>query len=90
MGRASRIAKWIKSSWEYTSKGASARKLTAFAIMVCVVFVHFIWMIHSSSKGDFSLLISVLYADYSFVGLLLGMTTYQYIKDNSSKPGSNE
>lgn len=90
MGRVGRITKWIKSSWEYASKGASARKLTAFAIMVCVVFVHFIWMIHASSKADFALLISILYADYGFVGLLLGMTTYQYIKDNTSKPGSNE
>lgn len=83
MGRISRIARWIKSSWEHTTKGASARKLTAFSITSCVVSMHAMWVSHAYSKEDFSLMVSILYADYAFVAALLGMTTYQYLKQNN-------
>jgi len=82
MGRISRISRWIKSSWEYTTKGASARKLTAFSITSCVISMHAVWVAHAFSKEDFTLMVSILYADYAFVGALLGMTTYQYLKQN--------
>jgi hypothetical protein len=45
--------------------------------------MHAMWMSHAYSKEDFSLMVSILYADYAFVAALLGMTTYQYLKQNN-------
>jgi hypothetical protein len=67
------------SSLDTHTKGFSARKLTAFGVMICVIAAHIKWL----SLADFSLLGEILLIDYAFVGALLGMTTYQNIKTNS-------
>ena len=67
------------SSLDNHTKGFSARKLSAFVIILCVVAAHIKWL----SLADFSLLGEILMIDYAFVAALLGMTTYQNIKTNS-------
>ena len=64
------------SSLDTHTKGFSARKLTAFAVMLCVIAAHVKWL----SLGDFAMLGEILLIDYTFVAALLGMTTYQSIK----------
>lgn len=68
------------SSLDNHTKGYSARKLSAFAVMLCVIAAHIKWL----SIGDFSLLGEILIIDYGFVAALLGMTTYQNIKQTNS------
>lgn len=69
--------KKIFASLDTHTKGYSARKLTSLSITLCVIAAHIKWL----SLGDFSLLGEVLIIDYSFVSALLGMTTYQAIKN---------
>ena len=66
------------SSLDTHTKGYSARKLTSLSVMLCVIAAHIKWL----SMGDFSLMAEILVIDYSFVAALLGMTTYQKIKQN--------
>ena len=63
-----------------SGNGASARKLTAFAVMILVVFLH-LWYFRYQYKheGDFSLTIEILVIDYLFMALLLGLTTFESI-----------
>jgi hypothetical protein len=68
------------SSLDTHTKGFSARKLTAFVIIICVIAAHIKWL----SLADFSLLGEILMIDYAFVAALLGMTTYQNIKTNNN------
>jgi hypothetical protein len=79
---------WNKlvSSLDVHSKSFSARKLSAFAVMVCVITAHIIWLMHSFKKEDFSLLESVFIIDYGFISVCLGMTTYEAIKNRSNAP----
>lgn len=63
-------------SLENNTKGFSGRKLTAFAIVICVIAAHIKWL----SLGDFSLMGEVFMIDYSFIAALFGMTTYQNLK----------
>jgi hypothetical protein len=65
-----------------TKDGFSARKLSAFIIMVMIVAAHVAWLKKAFMENDFSLLEEVLMIDYSFVSLLLGLTTYETIKGN--------
>jgi hypothetical protein len=64
------------------SQGFSARKLSAFVIIICCIAAHIKWM----ALGDFAQLTTVLTIDYSFIGLCLGMTTYQAIKKDANTP----
>jgi len=68
----------LLSALDTHSVGFSARKLSAFVIIVCCISAHVKWM----ALGDFSQLTTVLTIDYSFIALCLGMTTYEKIKSN--------
>lgn len=65
------------------SEGYSARKLSAFVIIICVIITHVKWI----SLGDFDELDMVLAIDYSFIGVCLGMTTYETITKIRTKKG---
>lgn len=77
----------LQSAFDTHSKGLSARKLTAFAIVLCVFVAHIAWIKNAFIKNDFSLLEGLLIIDYGFVTTLLGMTTYEAIK---KKPNDSE
>ena len=66
----------IIDSFKMGSNGFSSRKLTAFAIITCIVAAHVKWL----SLGDFTMLGEVFIIDYGFVAALFGMTTYSGIK----------
>lgn len=68
------------SALDTHSVGFSARKLSAFVVIVCCIAAHIKWM----ALGDFSQLTTVLTIDYGFIGLCLGMTTYEKVKTNGS------
>jgi hypothetical protein len=52
--------------------GYSAKKLTAFAIVICVLAAHIKWI----TLGNFDQLEMVLTIDYSFVAVLFGINEY--------------
>ena len=52
------------------AKGNSARKTTAFALMLCVGWVHYSYLSIDTAA-------SILLIDLSFVALLLGIVTAQ-------------
>jgi hypothetical protein len=60
--------------------GFSARKLSAFALMVCIAFVHLKWVNHENVA-------EVLIIDLCGVLILLGLVTAQNVLDykNSEK-----
>jgi hypothetical protein len=60
--------------------GFSARKLSAFALMICIAFVHFKWVNHDNVA-------EVLIIDLCGVLILLGLVTAQNVLDykNSEK-----
>ena len=74
----------IIASLDNHSKGFSARKLSALVVMGCVIAAHVKWF----SIGDLTMLGEVLVIDYGFIGLCLGMTTYEAIKNKSIDNGS--
>lgn len=79
------IVRKIVASLDTTTKdGFSARKLSAFVIMVLVVAAHIAWLKKAFLENDFSLLAEVLMIDYSFIALLLGLTTYEAIKSKQN------
>jgi hypothetical protein len=61
--------------------GFSARKLSAFALMVCVAFVHFKWVNHENVA-------EVLIIDLCGVLILLGLVTMEQVI--KLKNGQNE
>lgn len=61
--------------------GFSARKLTAFMLIACVIGLHMKYVI----LGDFTHLEMVLTIDYGFIATLFGMTTYQNIKKDKNE-----
>lgn len=72
--------KKLIDSLENNTKGFSGRKLTAFAIVSCVIAAHIKWL----SLGDFTLMSEVFMIDYSFIAALFGMTTYQNLKSKDT------
>ncbi len=74
----------LVSSFDMHTKGFSARKLTAFAIVACVVAAHIKWL----KIGDLTQLGEILIIDYSFIAALLGMTTYENIKSKKDEPNN--
>ena len=77
---------WLKGSFENRTDGASARKLAAFAIIVCVVTAHISWLKYAFIHEDFTLLSSILTIDYGFIATCLALTTYQQVKKNDAEP----
>lgn len=83
-----KFLKWISASFDTNTKGLSARKASAFVIMLCVVILHIAYIKKAFMENDFSQMITVLITDYSFVLALLGMTTWG--PNNSAVPTTPE
>ena len=65
------------ASFDVSNKGYSARKLTAFIIISCIVSAHIKWI----ALGDFTQLGEIFIIDYTFIAALFGMTTYSSLKN---------
>lgn len=71
----------LLASLDTHTKGFSARKLTAFIIVVCCVAAHVKWL----SIGDLTQLGEVLIINYTFIAACLSLTTYQAIKTKKTE-----
>jgi hypothetical protein len=71
----------IFSGLDTHTKGFSARKMSGFVIITCVIIAHVKWIV----LGDFKELDMVLTIDYSFISLCLGLTTYEAIKTKQNE-----
>lgn len=71
------ILKWLFGSFDNTPSGASGRKLSAFALMLCVFWLHYKY----ANTGN---AVEFLICDLSSIGLLLGIVTVQNIIDLKS------
>ena len=63
----------------FTKEAFSARKLTAFVIVVCVLVGHGIYYKHCFTQEDFSLFDTILIIDYIAVAFFLGIITIQQV-----------
>lgn len=72
----------IVSAFDNHSRGFSARKLSAFVIILCVIVCHIKWF--RSDRWEY--LGEVLALDYGFVCVCLGLTTYEQIKKKPEEP----
>lgn len=75
------MIKKLLASLDNSNYGWSARKLTAFAIVLMVILAHLKWL----NLADLTQLGEILMIDYAFIASLFGMTTYQKIKSNDIK-----
>lgn len=65
------------------SKGSfSARKVSAFIVVLLVIIAHIKWF--NSDRWEY--LEGVLALDYGFIAVCLGLTTYEAIKKNKTEP----
>ncbi len=73
--------KYIQGSFDTKpGNGASARKLSAFWIIMLITGLHFTYFRDQyKHEGDFGLLIEILFLDLCFVCVALGMTTVETI-----------
>lgn len=66
------VVKNILDSFKNNKSGYAARKLSAFAIMICIIYCHYKYV-------DAKNVIEVLIIDFSALFLLLGLVTAQNI-----------
>jgi len=71
--------KLVRSADNITKNAFSARKLTALAIIICVVTGHGFYYKHCYFKEDFSIYTYVLIIDYVAVAFFLGLVTAEQI-----------
>lgn len=75
----------IISALDNHSQGFSARKLSAFVIIIMVIIAHVKWF-----KSDhWEYLDGVLALDFGFISVCLGMTTIEAIKTKSPDENKN-
>jgi hypothetical protein len=73
----------ILSSFDNSSEGFSARKLTAFSLMVCIAYVHYKYVNESTA-------IEALITDLCGVLIALGIVTAEQIINLKNGNKSNE
>ncbi len=66
------IIELVDSFNNISGTGFSGKKLSAFAIITCVLAAHAKWI----ALGDFSQLIPVITADYFFIATMFGINEY--------------
>lgn len=77
-----KLIKKVESAFDTHTTGYSGRKLSAFWVICLITVAHLVWFQHAVRKDDFTLLLEILCADYSFAAVCLGLTTYQAVKKN--------
>lgn len=71
-----KIWSWLSGAFEAQNKGASARKLSAFVIIIMVVITHIKWF----KSEHWEYLTIVLGLDFTFILVCLGLATWQAVK----------
>ena len=72
-----RFLKWIKGSFDISDVGASAKKLTVFAFVFLVFYLHF-------NYCEISNVVEFLLIDATMIGALLGVATFDKIQQRKS------
>ena len=62
----------LVASLNSKDEGFSGKKLSAFAVMICIVAAHVKWI----AIGDFSQLEMVLTIDFAFIASMFGIGAY--------------
>lgn len=70
----------LQASFDNGKIGFSSKKLSAFAVMLCVLVAHIAWLKNAFQTNNFTLLAEILIIDYGAVSVFLGLTTYEKIK----------
>lgn len=65
--------RWLSSSFDNNTKGASSKKLTAFALSALVVYLHY-------GYASFDNAIEFLIADLAAILGLLGVNSWEQLK----------
>ena len=73
----------ILKSFSTEKGGYAARKLTAFALMICIAYIHFKFV-------DITIAVEVLIVDLSGVLLCLGLVTASNILELRNGPKNNK
>jgi len=74
----------LMKSFGVHDDGFSARKMTAFIVVLLIVYTHYKWLKSCYSNNDFGLLPQVLMIDFTALLTLLGLTTWEKIKTMQS------
>jgi hypothetical protein len=77
----------LLQSFENNKHGLSSRKLTAFVIICLYSFAHMKWAFSCYKNNEYSLLPEILMIDATFILTLLGLTTWQGIKEKQIDKG---
>ena len=77
------IAENLLKSFNTEKGGYAARKLTAFALMICVAYIHFKFV-------DITIAVEVLIVDLSGVLLCLGLVTASNIIELKNGPKNDK
>ena len=80
-----KLTRWLIGSFDVGTEGGSAKKLTAFAFMVLVAWLHFVYVDKDNA-------IEFLIVDVSALLTLLGVSTIDKIQQlkHQSNNGSNQ
>ena len=68
------LVKKILGSFSTGPDGFSARKLTAFVLVCCIVVTHIIWWIKYPID---KLMVEVILCDFTMIAALFGLTTFE-------------
>ena len=82
----------LLKSFGMNEDGFSARKMTAFVITLLIVYIHYKWLKSCYNNNQFGLLPEVLLIDFTALLSLLGLTTWERVKNmgnNSNNKNSN-
>lgn len=75
----------LLQSFKTGKEGFSARKLSAFVILIMSVILHIKWF--KSDKWEY--IAEVLFLDFSFILCCLGLAAWQSVKEKQNE-GTNE
>jgi len=71
--------KLFRSFDNVTKNALSARKLTAFSVILCVLYGHYIYYNYCILNNDFKMYDIILIIDYCAVAFFLGLITAEQI-----------
>ena len=77
-----RFLKWLKGSFDVSEVGASAKKLTVFAFVFLVFYLHFNFC---DKENVFEFLVT----DVTLIGTILGVATLDKIQSRNQKNKDN-
>jgi hypothetical protein len=86
-----KFIKWLLSTFRNGSDIASARKITAFWMVVILTTpIEYTWLVWATKHNEFSMLLAVITANLSFAGSCLLLTTWQNVKQGNGKESSDD